>query len=84
MSTRCCETVPHPHSSFEGLAKATHVWQERLQAGLGRVINANEQNMGHLEEEILQKTKELGRAVPYGVYDLAADAVERHPDLDAR
>ena len=63
MSTSCCETVPHPHSSFEGLAKATHVWQERLQAGLGRVINANEQNMGHLEEEILQKTRELERAV---------------------
>lgn len=61
MSTNCCERVPHPHSSFEGLAKATNAWQERLQAGLVRVINASEQNMGHLEEEILQKTQELQR-----------------------
>lgn len=61
MSTNCCETVPHPHSSFEGLAKATNAWQERLQAGLVRVINASDQNMGHLEEEILQKTQELQR-----------------------
>lgn len=61
MSTNCCETVPHPHGSFEGLAKATHDWQERLQAGLVRVINASDQNMGHLEEEILQKTRELQR-----------------------
>jgi hypothetical protein len=61
VSTNCCETVPHPHGSFEGLAKATNAWQERLQAGLVRVINANDQNMGHLEEEILQKTQELQR-----------------------
>jgi hypothetical protein len=61
VSTNCCETVPHPHSSFEGLAKATNAWQERLQAGLVRVINASDQNMGHLEEEILQKTQELQR-----------------------
>jgi hypothetical protein len=38
-------------------------WQERLQAGLGRVINAEDQTMGHLEEEVLGKTKELQRAV---------------------
>ena len=63
MSKSCCETVPHPHSSFEGLAKATNAWQERLQAGLGRVINASDENMGHMEEEILQKTRELERAV---------------------
>ena len=61
MSTNCCETVPHPHSSFESLAKATNAWQERLQAGLVRVINASDENMGHLEEEILQKTRELQR-----------------------
>src|SRR5437870_637258 len=63
MITSCCVSVPHPHGSFEVLAKALSVWQERLQAGLGRVIKASDQTMGHLEEEILQKTKELERAV---------------------
>jgi hypothetical protein len=64
MSTNCCvSAVPHTHGSFKVLGKATNAWQERLQAGLGRVINASDQNMGHLEEEILQKTRELQRAV---------------------
>ena len=64
MSTNCCVTsVPHPHGSFKVLPRATSAWEERLQAGLGRVINASDQNMGHLEEEILQKTRELERAV---------------------
>lgn len=40
-----------------------NAWQERLQAGLGRVIQASDQTMGHLEEEILRKTQELERAV---------------------
>lgn len=66
MSINCCgvPAVPHTHGSFsfKALGKAVNVWQERLQAGLGRVINAGDQNMGHLEEEILQKTLELQRA----------------------
>src|ERR1051325_436648 len=65
MSTNCCvPAAPHTHGSFfEVPAKAMNGWQERLQAGLGRVINAEDQTMGHLEEEVLGKTKELQRAV---------------------
>jgi len=64
MSTNCCGlSVPHPHGSFKVLAKATSAWQERLQAGLGRVIKASDQTMGHLEEEILHQTRELERAI---------------------
>jgi hypothetical protein len=44
-------------------AKAINAWQQRLQAGLGRVINSSDQNMGHLEEEILHKTRDLQRTV---------------------
>src|SRR6266699_472778 len=63
MNTNCCVTsVPH-HGSFKVLAKAVGAWQERLQAGLSRRIEASDQTMGHLEEEILQKTRELERAV---------------------
>lgn len=63
MSTNCCGTsVPHP-GSFKAFPKAVAAWQERLQAGLSRSIQASDQTMGHLEEEILQKTRDLERAV---------------------
>jgi hypothetical protein len=64
MSTNCCGlSVPHPHGSYKVLAKATSAWQERLQAGLSRVIHASDQTMGHLEEQILHQTRELERAI---------------------
>src|SRR5712664_546061 len=63
MSSNCCVSVPHPSSSFEAFPKAVGVWQERLQAGLSRSIQASDQTLGHLEEEILQKTRDLERAV---------------------
>jgi hypothetical protein len=64
MNTNCCaRSVPHRHGSFEVLAKAVGAWQERLQAGLSRSIQASDQTMGHWEEEILQKTRDLERAV---------------------
>ncbi len=63
MSMNCCATsVPH-HGSFEALPKAVAAWQERLQAGLSRSIQASDQTMGHLEEEILHRTRDLERAV---------------------
>ena len=63
MNSDCCVmSVPH-HGSFKVLAKAVAAWQERLQAGLSRSIEASDQTMGHLEEELLQKTQELQRAV---------------------
>jgi len=63
MNVSCCVTsVPH-HGSFEVFPKAIATWQERLQAGLSRSIQASDQTMGHLEEEILHKTQDLERAV---------------------
>ena len=63
MSANCCATsVPH-HGSFEVFPKAVAVWQERLQAGLSRSIQASDETMGHMEEEILHKTRDLQRAV---------------------
>ncbi|HWT78797.1 MAG TPA: hypothetical protein VN648_08330 [Candidatus Methylomirabilis sp.] len=43
--------------------KAVAAWQERLQAGLSRSIQASDQTMGHMEEEILHQTRHLERAV---------------------
>ena len=63
MNANCCgASVPHP-SSFKAFPRAVAAWQERLQAGLSRSIQASDQTMGHLEEEILHKTRELERAV---------------------
>jgi hypothetical protein len=63
MSNNCCATsVPH-HGSFKAFSKAVAAWQERLEAGLSRSIRASDQTMGHMEEEILQKTQDLERAL---------------------
>src|SRR5512136_1078420 len=63
MSANCCATsVPH-RGSFEVFPQAVCVWQERLQAGLSRSIQASDETMGHMEEEILHKTQDLERAV---------------------
>lgn len=64
MSTNCCvKSVPQPDSSFKAWPQAVTVWQQRLVAGLSRSIQASDQTMGHLEEEILHKTRELERTV---------------------
>ena len=61
MNVNCCVTsVPH-HGSYKAFSKAVTAWQERLQAGLNRSIEASDQTMGHLEEEIHQKTLEVER-----------------------
>ncbi len=63
MSMNCCVTsVPH-HGRFKAFPKAVAAWQERLQAGLSRSIQASDQTMGHLEEEILHETRDLERTV---------------------
>lgn len=63
MSTNCCGTSVPPAGSFEAIPQAVVVWQERLTAGLSRIIQASDQTMGHMEEEILQRTRDLERVV---------------------
>jgi len=61
MNVNCCVTsVPH-HGSFKAFPPAVNAWQERLQAGLDRSIQASDQTMGHLEEEIHRNTLEVQR-----------------------
>lgn len=61
MNVNCCVTsVPH-HGSFKAFPRAVSAWQERLQAGLDRIIQASDQTMGHLEEEIHRSTLEVQR-----------------------
>ena len=64
MSTNCCvKSVPQSDSSFKVFPQALAVWQERLTAGLHRSLQASDQTMGHLEEEIQRQSREPQRAV---------------------
>jgi hypothetical protein len=55
----CCVTSVPPDSSFETLARPVADWTRRLTAGLARSIQASDQTLGHLEEEILRQTRGL-------------------------
>jgi hypothetical protein len=61
MSNCCLTSVPQADSSFETFAQAVADWQARLTAGLTRSVGASDQNLGHLEEEILHTTQDLER-----------------------
>ena len=79
MSASCCATsVPHHHGSFEVFPKAVAAWQVRLTAGLSRSIQASDETMGHMEEEILHKTRDLQRAV---LEEAAQKKAEKSPPV---
>ena len=61
MSNCCMKSVPQTDGSFETFARPVADWQARLTAGLSRSVEASDQNLGHLEEEILQATRGLER-----------------------
>ena len=53
MNNCCVESVPQSDSGFETFTQPVADWQVRLTAGLSRSIQASDENLGHLEEEIL-------------------------------
>ena len=61
MNHCCSHTVPHSGSSFETLAGSVADWGARLTAGLTLSVQAGDQTLGHLEEEIVQQTRGLER-----------------------
>ena len=61
MSNCCVETVPHHDSGYETFTQPVADWQARLTAGLTRSIQACNETLGHLEEEILTQTQGLER-----------------------
>jgi hypothetical protein len=48
-------------------------WQARLTAGLDRIIKASDQTLGHIEEEIARRTRDLERTVAEEVTQKKAD-----------
>ena len=77
MSNCYVETVP-PDSSFKALQQPVLDWQARLTAGLNRSIRAADQTLGHIEEEIAHRTRDLERRVAEEVAQKKADQVPPH------
>jgi hypothetical protein len=73
MSNCCVKSVPQSDSSFETFARPVADWQARLTAGLTRSVHASNQNLGHLEEEILHATRDLERKLLEEVAQKKAD-----------
>jgi hypothetical protein len=73
MCNCCLKSVPQSDSSFEAFAQPVRDWQERLTAGLNRTIKASDHTLGHIEEEIASKTRDLERIVAQEVAQKKAD-----------
>lgn len=61
MNTCCVKSVPHHDSSYETFVQPVADWQARLTAGLNQSVQASDQTLGHLEEQILRQTQGLER-----------------------
>ena len=79
MNTNCCvPAAPHTHGSFEAMQRPVWDWQARLTAGLDRIIKASDQTLGHIEEEIARRTRDLERTVAEEVAQKKADQTPPH------
>src|SRR5580700_3817479 len=61
MNDCCLKSVPQSDSSYETFARPVADWQARLTAGLNQSVQASDETLGHLEEQILQQTRGLER-----------------------
>jgi len=61
MNNCCVKSVPQSDSSYETFAGPVADWQARLTAGLNQSVQASDQTLGHLEEQILRQTRGLER-----------------------
>jgi len=72
MCNCCVQTVP-PGSSYKAFGDPVKYWEARLTAGLNRSIEASDHTLGHMEEEIAGKTRDLERTVAEEVAQKKAD-----------
>jgi hypothetical protein len=61
MNHCCVKSVPHSDSSYETFARPVADWQARLTAGLNQSVQASDETLGHMEEQILHQTRGLER-----------------------
>lgn len=74
MCNCCVQTVP-PGSSYEAFAGPVRNWQAALTTGLDRSLRASDHNLGHIEEEIAQKTRDLQRMIAQEAAQKKADDI---------
>ena len=74
----CAKTVPQSDSSYKAMEAPVLDWRTRLTAGLDRIIKASDQTLGHIEEEIARRTRDLERTVAEEVAQKKADQSPRH------
>lgn len=77
MNDCCVPTVP-PGSSYKAFAHPVRDWERSLTACLDRCIRASDQSLGHIEEEIAQKTRDLERTIAEEVAQKKADQCPPH------
>jgi len=73
MSKCCLKSVP-PDSSLKAFSQPVWDWQKRLIAGLDRSLDDPSHTLGHIEEEIARKTRDLERTVAEEVAQKKADS----------
>jgi hypothetical protein len=73
MKDCCVKSVPQSDSSYETFARPVADWQARLTAGLNQSVQASDETLGHLEEQILKQTRRLER-------QLLAEAAQKKAD----
>src|SRR3989442_4436898 len=78
MMNCCVERVPPSGSSSEAMHQPVLDWQARLTAGLNRIIKASDQSLGHIEEEIARRTRDLERTVTEEVAQRKANQMPPH------
>lgn len=78
MNNCCLSSVPHADSSYEAFAGPVADWKARLTAGLNRSVQASDQTLGDLEEEIFQHTQGLKRKL---LEEAAQKKADRTPPL---
>jgi hypothetical protein len=61
MNNCCVKSVPQSDSSYEAFDQPVADWQARLTAGLDQSLQASDQTLGHMEEQILHQTRGLER-----------------------
>ncbi len=74
----CAKAVPQSDSSYKAMQQPVLDWRARLTAGLDRIIKASDQTLGHIEEEIARRTRDLERTVAEEVAQKKADQTPPH------
>jgi len=72
--TNTCEIADPTPQTFSVLKTALPDWVHRLQAGLARSVEASDQTLGHLEEQLLRGTLDLQRQLLQEAAQKKADA----------